>query len=260
MAKTLNKKRFNKMVDQLIKYGEKEDEAKAIAEDRIRSYKERTFFEKYELYLDDYLFPLRNSGLHKTIVSYVEKLISKGLKQTSAIKQRGAKFSKLQLMAEHSGLSRHFDVFECDVCKKKFGRKSNLDKHFLRHQDPSQFECQEDGKVFTQSNFHELHAAETHAQSGGGAAKRPQDDAGMNNPRRRGNLETLMTLKIFYNIRKVKETGIEKFRTKASYYKIIFRDREVQNIKDISKTLKMLFSSIIQNITQSIASSDLVRF
>ena len=68
-----------------------------------------------------------------------------------------------------------------------------------------------------------------------------------------------MILKIFFNIQKVKETGIEKFRTKASYYKITLRDLEVQNIKDILKTLKMLFSSIIQNITQSIASSDLVR-
>ena len=40
MAKTLNKKRFNKIVDQLIKDGEEEEEAKEIAEDRIRSYEE----------------------------------------------------------------------------------------------------------------------------------------------------------------------------------------------------------------------------
>lgn len=92
MAKTLNKKRFNKMVDQLIKDGEEEEEAKEIAEDRIRSYEERTFFEKYELCLDDYLFPLQTSRLHKTIVSNVERLISKGLKQTSAIKRSLRKY------------------------------------------------------------------------------------------------------------------------------------------------------------------------
>ena len=62
----------------------------------------------------------------------------------------------------------------------------------------------------------------------------------------------------FYDIQKVKETGIEKFKTKASYYKITLRDLELHDIKDIFKTLKMLFSSIIQNITQLIASSDLV--
>lgn len=173
--------------------------------------------------------------------------------------QCGAKFSKLQLSAEHRRLFRHFDVFECDVCKKKFGRKSNLDKHLLRHQDPSQFECHECGKVFTQSNFLDLHAAETHGQSGGGAAKRPQDDATDEQSQKKRKLGNTDDPEDFYNIQKVKETGIEKFRTKASYYKITLRDLEVQNIKDILKTLKMLFSSIIQNITQSIASSDLVR-
>lgn len=92
MAKTLNKKRFNKMVDQLIKDGEEEEEAKESAEDRIRSYEETTFFEKYELCLDDYLFPLQTSRLHKTIVSNVERLTSKGLNQTSAIKRSLRKY------------------------------------------------------------------------------------------------------------------------------------------------------------------------
>ena len=42
--------------------------------------------------LDNYLFPLQTSGLHKTIVSNVERLISKGLKQTSAIKRSLRKY------------------------------------------------------------------------------------------------------------------------------------------------------------------------
>ena len=149
-----------------------------------------------------------------------------------------AKFSKLQLLAEHRRLFRHFDVFECDVCKTKFGRKSNLDKHLLRNQDPSQFECKECGKVFTQSNFLDLHAAETHGQSGGGAAKRPQDDATDEQPQKKRKLGNTDIPEDFYNIQKVEETGNEKFRTKASYYKITLRDLEVQNIKDSLKTLK----------------------
>ena len=92
MAKALNKRRFDKMVAQLIKDGEEEDEAREIAEDRIKPYEERTFFEKYELCLDDYLFPLQTSALHKKIVSNVERLISKGLTQTSAIKRSLKKY------------------------------------------------------------------------------------------------------------------------------------------------------------------------
>ena len=36
MAKALNKRRFDKMVAQLIKHGEEEDEAREIAEDTVR--------------------------------------------------------------------------------------------------------------------------------------------------------------------------------------------------------------------------------
>ena len=92
MAKTLNKKRYDKMVDQLIKDGEDEEEALEIAEDRIRSYEEKTFFEKYGTCLDDYFISLQTSALHKTIVSNVERLVSKGLKQTSAVKQSLRKY------------------------------------------------------------------------------------------------------------------------------------------------------------------------
>ena len=75
------------MVDKPIKDGEEEDEAREVAEVRIKSYEERTFFEKYEICLDDYVFPLQTSTLHKKIVSNVERLISKGLTQPSAIKR-----------------------------------------------------------------------------------------------------------------------------------------------------------------------------
>ena len=43
------------MVDQLIKDGEEEEDAREIADDRIKPYEERAFFEKYAMLLDDYL-------------------------------------------------------------------------------------------------------------------------------------------------------------------------------------------------------------
>ena len=95
MAKALNKKRFNKMIDQMITDGEEKEQARDIAEGRIKPYEERTFFEKYEICLDDYLFPLQISALNKKIVSNVERLISKGLKQTPAIKRSLMKYRGL---------------------------------------------------------------------------------------------------------------------------------------------------------------------
>ena len=95
MAKALNKKRFNKMVDQMITDGEEKEQARDIAEGRIKPYEERTCFEKYEICLDDYLFPLQTSALNKKIVSNVERLISKGLKQTPAIKRSLMKYRGL---------------------------------------------------------------------------------------------------------------------------------------------------------------------
>ena len=68
-----------------------------------------------------------------------------------------------------------------------------------------------------------------------------------------------MIQKTFYNIHKVNETNMEKFKTKATYYKITLRELEVKNVEDVLKTFKILFISIVENITSTIAASDLVR-
>lgn len=173
--------------------------------------------------------------------------------------QCGASFPKLRLLAQHRRLFGHFDSFECSVCGKRFGRRSNLDNHLLRHKDSSQHECQTCGKVFSRADLLQLHAKEKHIQSGSGAIKRSTDYTANNpNPKKR-KLATSDDPEEFYNIHTVKETNIEKFKTKATYYKITLHDLEVLNMEDIFKTLKKLFTSIIENITRSIASSDLVR-
>ena len=92
IAKALNKKRFYKMVDQLTTDGEEKEEAGEIAEGRIKPYEERTFFEKYKICLNDYFFPLQTSAQNEKIDSDVERLISKGLKQTPAIKRSLMKY------------------------------------------------------------------------------------------------------------------------------------------------------------------------
>ena len=56
--------------------------------------------------------------------------------------------------------------------------------------------------MFTKSNFLELHAAEAHGQSGGGAAKRPRDDALDEQTPKKRKLEKLMTLKTFMIFKK----------------------------------------------------------
>ena len=81
--------------------------------------------------------------------------------------------------------------------QEKVRPKVKPGQHLLRHQDPSQFECQECRKVFTQFNFLELHAAEKMVSQVVGQLNDHGMMRWMNNSQRRGNLETLMTLKTF---------------------------------------------------------------
>jgi len=62
-----------------------------------------------------------------------------------------------------------------------------------------------------------------------------------------------------YTLRVVKETDIPKFQTKATYYKVDFRDLEVRDLPDILKTLKRLFQSLINNMLEFMDTHDLVK-
>jgi len=62
-----------------------------------------------------------------------------------------------------------------------------------------------------------------------------------------------------YTLKVVKETNIPKLQTKATHYKVDFRYVEVRDLPDILKTLKRLFQSLIDNITEFMKSNDLVR-
>lgn len=50
-----------------------------------------------------------------------------------------------------------------------------------------------------------------------------------------------------------------KFSTTSTRYRVTFQDLEIRGISNILKSLKLLFSSIIKNITEFMEPSDLVR-
>jgi hypothetical protein len=61
----------------------------------------------------------------------------------------------------------------------------------------------------------------------------------------------------YYTLTKIKEQHMEKFKTTASTYKVTIRDIEVtENILD---TLKIMFTAIFKDLTNSSKSTDLVR-
>ena len=64
-------------------------------------------------------------------------------------------------------------------------------------------------------------------------------------------------LRQFYTITKIEDQRIEKFRTRASSYKVHFKDIEVTD--DILSTLRILFSSLFEELTKGSKSEDLVR-
>lgn len=159
--------------------------------------------------------------------------------------QCGATFFKLALLVQHRRLLGHQDYFECVICRKKFARKKNLETHLQRHQHPSQHYCESCGRVFSTENILNRHKAENHQQVGAGALKRPQDSAAIGPDLKKRKLTHKDDPEEFYDIQKVKETHIEKFKTKATYYKVSFRNLEIEDMSEILKTLRILFQSIL---------------
>ncbi|VDI78915.1 Hypothetical predicted protein [Mytilus galloprovincialis] len=55
------------------------------------------------------------------------------------------------------------------------------------------------------------------------------------------------------------EHRMPKFNTTSTRYKVTFKDLDIRGIPNILKSLKVLFNSIIRNITEFMDQSDLVR-
>lgn len=65
--------------------------------------------------------------------------------------------------------------------------------------------------------------------------------------------------KQFYDIEKVGEKKIEKFNTNATYYKVRVEDFEIEGLSNILRMMKQIFQSILQDITEMISDTELVR-
>lgn len=173
--------------------------------------------------------------------------------------QCAASFSKLGLLAEHRRILGHRDIFVCSICHKKFGRKDNLERHLVRHQSGSSYECPYCGKVFNRPDSLNRRRQHHYTQYGGALKRSASGNNENEQPKPKKRLAKESNPEDYYTIRKLKESYIPQFHTKTTNYNITFKDIEVNNLPDILKTLKTLFQSIIVNITQFMAPSDLVK-
>ena len=166
-------------------------------------------------------------------------------------------FPKLSQLLQHRGVQNHWRKFTCPSCKKTFSRKDNLDRHLKKHADEKNQHCPECLKVFTRKDALDDHL---HIKHGWSAAAKRQAELQIGG----GAVKRQRLLKSddpsdFYTLERVSERKIEKFKTKAVYYKIGIKDVEVRDLPNILKTLKTLFNSIIERIAENIPSNDLVR-
>ena len=169
----------------------------------------------------------------------------------------GANFQKLSQLLQHRRTEGHWRKYTCPTCNKSFTRKDNLDRHLKKHQNENNYHCAKCSKVFIREDALENHYIQ-HENQTGGAAKRPREDDEVElNKRRR--TEPIVKAKDFYNIERVSERNIEKFKTTASYYKITVNDLEIRGIPEILKALKKIFQSVINTIAGDVPSNDLVR-
>ena len=170
----------------------------------------------------------------------------------------GASFPKLSQLLQHRRTENHWKKYDCSKCKKVFTRKDNLDRHMQKHLNENNYHCPQCLKIFTRQDAMEDHLFQHDVQTGGAAAKRQnEENEDISNKKRR--VVSVGAAENFYNIEKISERKIEKFKTTASYYKITVNDLEVRGLQEILKALKKLFQSIINNITADIPPNDQIR-
>ena len=159
---------------------------------------------------------------------------------------------KSQLL-QHQRSANHWRNFKCEVCGARFTRKAHFDRHMEKHNDTNNVHCPVCNRAFGRLDNLQRHLREKH-QIGGGQ-KRPSSEF-------REGCVTKQLKKDddpcqHYDLQKVKEQRIEKFKTTASTYKVTFKDIEISD--NILSTLKKLFSALFSDLTRKSKPIDLVR-
>ncbi|CAG2197602.1 KRAB [Mytilus edulis] len=167
----------------------------------------------------------------------------------------GATFSKRSLLDEHKRILGHQEVFRCRVCDKGFYRKSNLESHERKHSSSEFYQCDKCKKVFSHPDRLSLHKENFHNQSGGGVKRKSTQD-GLPIKRKVTKYDDPSDS---YTISVVGTQKMPKFNTTSTRYKVAFRELDVRGIPNILKSLRVLFNSIIKDITKFMEPDDLVR-
>ena len=79
--------KFDKIYQRYLDDGENEEDAKEMAEEKIKPFEERKFLQKYGMLLENYWLPLLNNDTHKKILESVRLLTDKGVSPSSAIRR-----------------------------------------------------------------------------------------------------------------------------------------------------------------------------
>ncbi|VDI21497.1 Hypothetical predicted protein [Mytilus galloprovincialis] len=160
------------------------------------------------------------------------------------------------MLINHRRQFGHKDTFPCTICQKTFDRRDNLDRHMLRHRDGSLFQCNTCGLLFSRIDCLQRHTEAKHTQTGEGSKRKPMNDG---NPVLKRHITSKDNPEQFYDLRVLSTQPIPKFNTTTTRYKVSFKELEVQDLPQILKTLRLLFGSIISNITEFMQSTDLIR-
>lgn len=170
--------------------------------------------------------------------------------------QCGALFSRLGMLISHRRQFGHKDIDPCNICQKTFGRKDNLDRHMMRHKNGSLFRCNDCGSLFSRPDSLQHHQEDKHNQIGRGLKRGAIDDGNTMLKRRITGKDDPEKM---YDLRLMSTQHMPKFNTLITRYRESFKELKVQELPKILKTLRLLFGSLISNITELMKSTDLIR-
>ena len=141
-------------------------------------------------------------------------------------------------------------MFACNVCSRVFNTFGNYNSHVARHSDANQHQCNECGKVFARQDNFLRHLDSQHNEGG------LHSDALGYKERRRMN----RNVRDLYRVTTVKEVNMQKFKTKETEYVYnVNDDLNINGFVSVMKTLRKVFQSLIDTVTEGALPHDLVR-